>query len=59
MHAAWLPVPTSLSPGANLHMARCQCPTKVVLTEDLPLGHSGKIGKLALQQWAVQMSATP
>jgi fatty-acyl-CoA synthase len=42
----------------RLHLAGYQCPTRVVVMEDLPLGYSGKIDKQALQQQAAEMTAT-
>ncbi len=36
------------------HLATFQCPTRVVMMARLPLGHSGKIDKLALQQRAIE-----
>jgi len=43
----------------RLHLAGYQCPAKVVVMEDLPVGYSGKIDKKALQQRATELSATP
>ncbi len=34
----------------RLHLATYQCPTRIVMLTELPLGHSGKIDKLALRQ---------
>jgi fatty-acyl-CoA synthase len=38
------------------HLATFQCPTRVVMMTELPVGHSGKIDKLALRQQASDMS---
>jgi fatty-acyl-CoA synthase len=38
------------------HLATFQCPTRVVMMVELPVGHSGKIDKLALRQHAAKMS---
>ena len=37
------------------HLARFQCPARIVMLDVLPLGPSGKIDKLALKQRAAEM----
>lgn len=41
------------------HLATYQCPTKVHVVGELPLGYSGKIDKLALRKHATQMKDLP
>lgn len=38
------------------HLATFQCPTRIVMMKELPVGHSGKIDKLTLRQQAAVMS---
>lgn len=37
------------------HLAGFQCPTRVLVVDELPIGYSGKIDKLALRKHAAQM----
>jgi fatty-acyl-CoA synthase len=39
------------------HLAKYQCPTRVVLVQELPLGHSAKIDKPALRRQAANYQA--
>lgn len=39
------------------HLATFQCPTRIIMMTEFPLGHSGKIDKLALRQHAAERSA--
>jgi acyl-coenzyme A synthetase/AMP-(fatty) acid ligase len=39
------------------HLATFQCPTKIVMTDELPVGPSGKIDKLLLAQRATGLRA--
>jgi fatty-acyl-CoA synthase len=48
-----------LAAWCKQHLAGFQCPSKIVVTTELPIGHSGKIDKLALRQRAAEMSAKP
>lgn len=46
------PSPEELLTWCTQHLATFQCPTKIVIVDDLPTGHSGKIDKLALAKQA-------
>ncbi len=48
-----------LAAWCKQHLAGFQCPSKIVVTTELPIGHSGKIDKLALRQRAAEMSGKP
>ena len=39
------------------HLAKYQCPARVVVMPELPVGHSGKIDKLGLREQATWMRA--
>ncbi len=40
------------------HLAKFQCPSRIIIMEDLPVGHSGKIDKLALRQQAASLGSS-
>ena len=47
---------SDLAAWCKQHLAGFQCPSKIVIADELPIGHSGKLDKLALRQRAAEMS---